>query len=79
MRAILVRGTVDHSYGRWNGPVDPKSGQFVYIPIPEKQGTMFLPDMALSYKRVIPAMDKEPSDAESGKPTLIRGRSRITV
>lgn len=37
MRAVLVRVGADASYGRWNGPVDHESGEFVYIPIPESR------------------------------------------
>jgi hypothetical protein len=58
MRAILVRVAVDHSYGCWNAPVDPKSGQFVYVPIPEKEGTPFLSGLAYGYDRVMPALGK---------------------
>jgi hypothetical protein len=35
MKAILVRVGVDHAYGAWNAPVNPITGQFVYIPIPD--------------------------------------------
>ena len=37
MRAILIRVGADGTTGggKWLGPVDPESGRFVYIPIPE--------------------------------------------
>ena len=35
MKGYLVRIGIDSSYGRWNAPVDPDSGKFVYVPIPE--------------------------------------------
>jgi hypothetical protein len=35
MRAFLVRVAIDSTYGHWNGPVDPQTGRFVYMPIPE--------------------------------------------
>jgi hypothetical protein len=35
MKAILVRIGVDRAYGAWNAPVDPATGQFVYVPIPD--------------------------------------------
>jgi hypothetical protein len=35
MNAILVRIGVDHVYGAWNAPVDPVTGQFVFVPIPD--------------------------------------------
>lgn len=39
MNALLIRVGADKSKdgGRWNGPVDIRSGKFVYVPIPEKQ------------------------------------------
>ena len=47
-RAILVRVAVDQTYGRWNGPCDPTTGDFVYVPIPqEKPNTA---DMARTYR-----------------------------
>lgn len=36
-RAILVRVAVDQTYGRWNGPCDPTTGDFVYVPIPQEK------------------------------------------
>lgn len=56
MRAILVRVAVDHSYGAWNAPVDPKSREFVFVPIPEKDGTQFLSGLARGYDEVIPSL-----------------------
>ncbi len=35
MKAILVRVGVDHAYGAWNAPVDPRTGHFVFVPIPD--------------------------------------------
>jgi len=37
MRALLVRvgADVTKAGGGWNGPVNPKTGDFVYLPIPE--------------------------------------------
>jgi hypothetical protein len=37
MRAILIRVGADNTSGggQWLGPVDPGSGRFVYVPIPE--------------------------------------------
>jgi hypothetical protein len=58
VRAILVRVAVDHSYGCWNAPVDPKSGRFVYVPIPEKDGTPFLSGLAYGYDRIMPALSE---------------------
>lgn len=35
MRATLVRVGVDQTFGGWNAPVEPASGEFVYVPIPD--------------------------------------------
>src|SRR2546429_1201629 len=36
-KGLLIRVGADQTDGggRWNGPVDPETGQFVYVPIPE--------------------------------------------
>lgn len=34
-RAILIRIAVDQTYGQWNGPCNPETGDFVYVPIPQ--------------------------------------------
>lgn len=49
MRAYLVRVGIDQAFGKWNAPIDPGTGDFVYIPIPEKAGTAFQPGMATDY------------------------------
>ena len=36
-RAVLVRVGVDQTYGRWNAPCNSKTGDFVYVPIPESK------------------------------------------
>lgn len=56
MKAILVRVGIDHSYGGWNAPVDPDSMRFVYIPIPQKKGSRFLPGQARSYREIVPSL-----------------------
>ena len=56
MRAILVRVGVDQAYGGWNAPSDPKSKQFVYVPIPEKAGTPFQPGLERPYAGILPAL-----------------------
>ncbi|MCA9680363.1 MAG: hypothetical protein KC464_35365 [Myxococcales bacterium] len=50
MRAVLVRVGVDQAFGHWNGPVDPETHEFVYVPIPEERPT--LPDLATPYTTV---------------------------
>lgn len=47
---MLVRVGIDQAYGKWNGPVDPVTHEFVYIPIPEERATR--PDLATPYSTV---------------------------
>lgn len=54
MRAILVRVGVDQTYGGWNGPVDPSTNEFVYVPIPDDNE--FNRGMATPYSLVQPAI-----------------------
>ena len=56
MKAILVRIGVDHSYGKWNAPIDPASHEFVYVPIPESRGTRFESGCERRYKELMPAL-----------------------
>jgi hypothetical protein len=49
MKAILVRIGVDHSYGGWNAPVDPGTGQFVFVPIPDGAKKEYTPGNARRY------------------------------
>ena len=56
MKALLVRVGVDHAYGGWNAPVDPTTGQFLYVPIPEKTGTPFHRGLERKYEEVLPSL-----------------------
>lgn len=57
-RAILVRVGVDQAYGKWNAPVDPASRQFVYLPIPESERTVFHPNLERRYAEFIPQLER---------------------
>ena len=37
MKALLVRVGIDLKFGHWNSPVNPDTGEFVYVPIPEEE------------------------------------------
>jgi hypothetical protein len=58
MKGLLIRIGVDHAYGCWNAPVDPTSNEFVYLPIPERIGTTFHPDLECRYSEFMPAVEK---------------------
>lgn len=69
MKAVLVRIAADASYGAWNGPVDPDSGKFVYVPIPEHEGTQFHPGCQRPYTEVLPALERFTTEHAGGKAT----------
>ena len=52
-QAILVRVAVDQTYGRWNGPCDPTTGEFVYVPIPQEKSNVA--EMARTYRPSVDA------------------------
>lgn len=54
MKAILIRVGTDLEYDGWNAPVDPRSKQFVYVPIPESQRP--LPKLARTYDEIVSAL-----------------------
>ncbi len=54
MKGLLVRIAVDQAYGGWNAPVDPDTGRFVYVPIPEMPGARFQQGMRRPYREVLP-------------------------
>lgn len=49
MKGYLVRIGVDQIYGRWNAPVDPETGEFVYVPIPDGDGKLYAPGLKREY------------------------------
>ncbi|MGA3019081.1 MAG: hypothetical protein ABSF62_18310 [Bryobacteraceae bacterium] len=53
MNGILVRIGIDHAYGEWNAPVDPRTGQFVYVPIPDGATKEYTPGSARRYDEII--------------------------
>jgi hypothetical protein len=50
VRVVLVRVGIGQAYGKWNGPVDPVTHEFVYVPIPEERATRA--DLATPYTTV---------------------------
>jgi hypothetical protein len=53
MKAILVRIGIDHAYGAWNAPVDPVTGQFVYVPIPDGATKHYAPGNAHGFDQIV--------------------------
>lgn len=60
MKALLIRVAIDQEFGEWNAPIDPASGRFVYVPIPEKQEP--LKDLVRLYDEIVPALASFSSD-----------------
>jgi len=54
MRAYLVRVGIDQAYGHWNGPMDPGTNEFVYVPIPESRPMR--PALVTPYSHILPAL-----------------------
>ena len=57
MKAYLVRIGIDQAYGGWNAPVDPLTGEFVYVPIPESE-TEFHPNCCRRLKEFVAALQQ---------------------
>jgi len=58
MRAVLIRVGIDHSFGEWNAPADPSTGEFVYVPIPESESiTRFHRGCERKYDELIPHLE----------------------
>jgi len=81
VKGLLVRVAVDQAYGEWNGPVDPDTGRFVYVPIPEGLGTRFHEGLRRPFAEVIPSLKFFASDygldleADLRFPSELRHRS----
>ena len=58
MKALLVRVGIDQTFGRWNGPVDNRSNEFVYVSIPEIEMQRIREGMEKPYSALIPALSK---------------------
>lgn len=59
MTGLLVRVGVDQAFGGWNAPVDPTTGKFCYVPIPEGAGRQRT-DLATSYRDLVLALAEWP-------------------
>lgn len=55
MTGLLVRVGVDQAYGKWNAPIDPSNGRFLYSPIPESNHKQH-PEMQTNYTAVSAAL-----------------------
>lgn len=53
VKGYLVRVGVDQIYGRWNAPVDPATGEFVYVPIPDDDKKLYMPSLKREYSEFV--------------------------
>lgn len=56
MKGLLVRVGVDQAFGGWNAPVDPVSGEFLFVPIPEGPNTKFYSHLERRYDEMLPTL-----------------------
>lgn len=70
MRAYLVRVGVDQAYGGWNAPVDPRTSEFVYVPIPEAGAQRR--GLATPYALVRPALARFAAAHRDAPPRTVR-------
>lgn len=70
MRAYLVRIGVDQVFGGWNAPMNPDTGEFVYVPIPESRpmSTVF----QTPYTSIQPALDRFEIQHPAARPRHVR-------
>lgn len=53
MKGALVRVGIDQAYGKWNAPVNSKTNDYIYVPIPENEKTEFKEGLETQYKQII--------------------------
>jgi putative DNA base modification enzyme with NMAD domain len=70
MKGALVRIGFDQAYGGWNAPVDPASGEFVYLPIPESNKTQFQAGLERRFDEVLPQLEEFCECHQMVTPTL---------
>lgn len=75
MRAILVRVGIDQAFGGWNAPIDPRSNEFVFVPIPEDDRTLADPALRTRYDDHADelALFADAKDARCALPDRLRG------
>lgn len=56
MKGLLIRVGIDSTYGKWNAPVNPDTGDFVFLPIPENKKFEFKVGHSFSYNHFISAL-----------------------
>src|ERR1700680_2679234 len=59
MNGVVVRVAIDQSTkgGMWNGPINPKTGEFIYVPIPDKEDKCYRSGLQRSFKELLPTLN----------------------
>lgn len=57
-KGLLVRVGIDSSYGEWNAPVNPRTGDFIFLPIPENPKHKLKPGQVFPYDSFISDLKK---------------------
>jgi hypothetical protein len=58
MKALLIRIGVDKKAGKCNAPVNPKTGEFVYVPIPDSKKKQYTRGDRHQYSEVGTSLDR---------------------
>lgn len=70
MRAYLIRIGVDQAYGGWNAPMDPRTREFVWVPIPETRPMRV--ELKRTYAEIVPALKSFEQSHTDARPGLVR-------
>ena len=71
MKGYLVRIGVDQVYGRWNAPVDPATGEFVYVPIPDGDAKLYASGLKREYGEFVEPLSEFSRRFPEGHPSSV--------
>lgn len=72
MKGYLVRIGIDQEYGRWNAPVDPETGEFVYLPIPDAPTKRYSSGLKRSYREFLRPLDNFSAKYPQSNPKQVK-------
>lgn len=55
-KGLLMRVGIDQTYGKYNAPINPKTNDYLYLPIPQDRSD-FISGMETTYDSFIPYFD----------------------
>ena len=71
VKGYLVRIGVDQVYGRWNAPVDPATGEFVYVPIPDGDAKLYALGLKREYGEFVAPLSEFSRRFPDGHPSSV--------